>query len=484
MIDAAGFHFVVSTPGQTQDKHARKAVRSHATKAGGARQQGAKMRSWISPNRELGSLKLDMSDKAPTPASTLSISSPRRIGSDFSGLQLPIGIEPHMIQELVKLIDINKYGVYPYEICLHVHPVERGWFPYMISDLCCLHSMMFLIRAFTEGGFHAQLSRRACLHYAKTLQLLQARLNEFDLTAAISDTTIMVVFLLASVAELMEDYATVGSHIKGLEKIVHLRGGVQALNTHNNMQAKVCRADLSYALLSGQQPRFFRDEIQWSCFIANRGLIQCSHQPHDAYVHAFLEATVDKRLHNALRDLHTFSCISNLAYETTRKLSPDIYNEMMTSILYRLTNLSFESDPLQEALRVGLLAVSSTIFMQRQFAEHPYDHLLNLQLKSLLKLREFTDTDIPVPIVLWLTILLHALESNGASPDWLSAWLDEVIFCAGIKSWHQAHSILRSMVWVNFVHDRCGMRVFEAAMLRLEKERESESKKFLDDSNV
>lgn len=102
MIDAAGFHFVVSTPTQTQDKHARKAIRSHATKAGGARQHGAKLRSWISPNRELGSLKLAMSDKAPTPASTISISSPRRIGSDFSGLQLPLGIESHMIQELVK----------------------------------------------------------------------------------------------------------------------------------------------------------------------------------------------------------------------------------------------------------------------------------------------------------------------------------------------------------------------------------------------
>ena len=229
-------------------------------------------------------------------------------------------------------------------------------------------------------------------------------------------------------------------------------------------------ADLSYALLSGQQPRLFRDEIQWSCFIADRDLIQCSHQPHDAYIHTFLEATVDKRLHNALRDLHTFSCISNLAYQTTRKLSPDIYSDIMTSILYRLTSLSYESDPLQEALRVGLLAISSTIFMQRQFMEHPYDNLLNLHRKSLLKLRESTDIDIPVPILLWLTMLLHVVENKEPSlPDWLSVWLDEVIFCAGIDSWPQAHEILRSMVWVNFVHNRCGMPAFEAAMLRLEK---------------
>jgi hypothetical protein len=51
----------------------------------------------------------------------------------------------------------------------------------------------------------------------------------------------MVVVTLAAVAELTGDFATVASHIKGLEKIVSLRGGVRALTTHNNIQVKVCR---------------------------------------------------------------------------------------------------------------------------------------------------------------------------------------------------------------------------------------------------
>jgi len=144
------------------------------------------------------------------------------------------------------VIELDKHGVYSYEICVDVNPVERGWFPYMISDACCLHSMMFSVQAFTKGALPNQLSRLARLHYAKTLQLLQARLNETDQTFATSDSTIMVVFVLASVAELMEDFATVANHIKGLEKIVNLRGGVRALNTHNNIQVKVCRCVLAY----------------------------------------------------------------------------------------------------------------------------------------------------------------------------------------------------------------------------------------------
>lgn len=139
------------------------------------------------------------------------------------------------------MIDIGKLGRYPYELCVHVSPVERGWFPYMISDACCLHSLMFSIRLWEDKTSPLQLNRLACFHYAQTLELLQARLLEYDQTSAISDATIMVVVLLASVAELMNEHATVENHIRGLEQIVRLRGGVRALNTHTNMPVKVCR---------------------------------------------------------------------------------------------------------------------------------------------------------------------------------------------------------------------------------------------------
>lgn len=101
--------------------------------------------------------------------------------------------------------------------------------------------MMFSVRAFVEGAIHDQLSTLAYFHYGQTLQLLQARLSAFDQTPAISDSTIMVVITLAQVAELTGDSAAVANHVKGLRKIVSLRGGVRALNTHNNLQIKVCR---------------------------------------------------------------------------------------------------------------------------------------------------------------------------------------------------------------------------------------------------
>lgn len=143
------------------------------------------------------------------------------------------------------VIILDKEGVYPYEICLQVHPAKRGWFPYMISDICCIHSMMFSVRAFMDRTSHGgKISRQAAFHYAQTLQLLQARLNAFEQgqrEAVFGDSTIMVIFILAAAAEITGDFGAVENHVDGLLKIVSLRGGIRSLNTHNNMQVKVCR---------------------------------------------------------------------------------------------------------------------------------------------------------------------------------------------------------------------------------------------------
>lgn len=121
MIDNAGFHFVTSTPAQGLDINARKAIRSHATRAGVSRRQAVQVRSWISPSRELGSAKRAVCEEAPIQESTLSVPNLRRVGGEISGLELPPGVEPCMIQELVKCMH-NPFLSYPQS---RVSPIER-----------------------------------------------------------------------------------------------------------------------------------------------------------------------------------------------------------------------------------------------------------------------------------------------------------------------------------------------------------------------
>jgi hypothetical protein len=105
LVDNAGFEFVVSTQSQRQDKLLRaKAIRSHASKAGKARPNVPTLRSWISPNRELGTLARNfvVAEEPPAPESISSVPGPRLVGSYFSGLQLPEGIETSMIHQIGK----------------------------------------------------------------------------------------------------------------------------------------------------------------------------------------------------------------------------------------------------------------------------------------------------------------------------------------------------------------------------------------------
>ncbi|MCJ1403245.1 hypothetical protein MMC11_006468 [Xylographa trunciseda] len=332
---------------------------------------------------------------------------------------------------------------------------------------------MFLVRAFMDSASHdGQISRLAAFHYAQTLQLLQARLNAFEhgqQDNVFRDSTIMVISTLADAAELTGDFAAAKNHIEGLLKIVSLRGGVRSLNTHNNMQVKVCRADLRLALRSGNRSRLFQEGIVWDCFIADSGMIRCSHEPHETQIHTFVD-TLDPKLANSWKDLHAFSCMSNLAYQTTRKLSPETYNEMMISILYRLTHLSFKGDPLQEVIRTALLTFSSTIFLTRHYMEQRYEHLFNLFSSALLKLCQSTSIIVPRPVMLWLIILYHAVVyRESSSQDCLSVWLDKAVPLTRVDTWPQIHIILRSVMWVDFVHDAPGKKAFEAAIQRLER---------------
>jgi hypothetical protein len=167
--------------------------------------------------------------------------------------------------------------------------------------------------------------------------------------------------------------------------------------------------------------------------------------------------------------------MSNLAYQTTRKLSPDTYSEMMISILYRLLSLSFEEDSPQEAIRTGLLTFSSTIFLTRLYMKQPYPLLFNLFSSALSKLCQPGNFNMPRPIMLWLMILYHVVAFKQPSSDeWQSIWLSKAIFLTGISVWPEARRILKSVMWVDFVHDVPGQKAFEAAILDRDKQQNIE----------
>lgn len=398
------------------------------------------------------------------------------------------------------VIELGKYGTYPYEVCLHVHTVERGWFPYMISDICCIHSMMFGLRAFIDKPRqNGENKRLAAFHYSQTLQHPQARIDAFEKDTngfVFDDSTIMVVINLAMAAEFEGDLTTVRTHVDGLLKMVSLRGGFRSLSMHNNLQVKVCRyvlnigthstgdfdvfslcrldsadlryrADIALALHQGTSPRLFQHDINWDCFIAGRGLIRCSHKSHDVQIHAFVDE-LDPQLGNCWKDIHAFSCLSNMAYQTGGKFSPETYNEMMISILYRLMHLSFLDDGMQRLVQTALLTYCSTVFLIRMYQANPYGRLKDLFSTELFKFFQSTSRCVPQVVAFWLLMINHLVPNEDSCPtEWQTVWLDETIALDREGTWAGASTMLKSVMWVDFVHDAQGRKVYDAAIERL-----------------
>ena len=165
--------------------------------------------------------------------------------------------------------------------------------------------------------------------------------------------------------------------------------------------------------------------------------------------------TWDYRLQNTFKDLRDFSCLANQLSPTSQKLKPEAFQEIMLSIQYRLLQLHF-SEPLQEALRVGLLAYESTIFLQIQ----------GTKLKSESFRDQMKEAIQAVPVLgeatanakLWLLLVGSMMVFEGTE-EWL---VQTIRTLAGRQGWEDVRARVRDVMWIDVIHDNPGRKAYEA----------------------
>jgi len=219
--------------------------------------------------------------------------------------------------------------------------------------------------------------------------------------------------------------------------------------------------DIGLALCFGDQPLFFRDEMLWESYIAAHNLIGKSHVViFNEELSAFTR-TLDKRLAIIQKDLHEFSLISNLAYQTKRSIDPNMFNEMMVSVLYRLLYLGFQGDPLNEIIRIGMVAFASSIFLRWRGTRQRNDYWTYIFRDGLLKMQA-RETNYPPAIQVWLLFTFAIYTSAGSyKDDWLYTRLEEALELLHIRTWDEARPVLKSVMWIDFLHDPVGSNIFK-----------------------
>lgn len=105
----------------------------------------------------------------------------------------------------------------------------QEWLHLVGLDPAALHMTAFVVESFiarTLRGHEDSINPAAMLHFHKGLHLLRERLSSDEHEAKISDSTMGMVYKLASGSHFNGDHLVARQHMEGLGKMVELRGGL------------------------------------------------------------------------------------------------------------------------------------------------------------------------------------------------------------------------------------------------------------------
>lgn len=135
-----------------------------------------------------------------------------------------------------------KHAMVPSEFGLVSNQTESSFFEPVLNDTACLHFTLFTTKVYMDSlDGKKEISKMALVHLVNALAILQQRLAGSDKEQSISDSTILVVIGLTMTATALGDLETAQNHLRGLYKMVMLRGGISAFKDFGNLQPKIFR---------------------------------------------------------------------------------------------------------------------------------------------------------------------------------------------------------------------------------------------------
>jgi len=445
-----------------------------------------------------------------------------------------------------------KRSLYPIEVCVDSDMV-RPWFEYLASNKAYLHSVFFVAQAVLD---YLRLSEfgPATVHYlTNTLNFLQQNLNNpgngtGPSDIATSDSTIAAVQCLVLMADAVGDIDSAEKHMRGMFQLVALRGGIRALAYNPQVQFKVLRTDLGFAINNDKKPLFFSEGISWDTYIADSDSKSLEDRPALSSAAASSRASdsgsaseqqqfrsdsppatiphrvyptddiPDWRLVNIWLDLREFSRAANLAFQTGRKLSAELFQEVVISAQYRLLQLpGFSNDHVESSeegnaptrsiqetvFHLGMLAFSATTFLSLEGMPMRYNGLGAKVRRSVVKLSEIDKETVDTKdwkgflhMKLWYLFVANISVMNGPDDEQLLvAQLAETLVKLGLKpqrvvsgssagsspasttsttsihgptarlgQWNDVREVLINHLWIDCVHGARGRVLFNKAI--------------------
>ncbi|KAI0892599.1 hypothetical protein F4806DRAFT_237055 [Annulohypoxylon nitens] len=433
--------FIITGSTGISVKEQRKLIRSHVMRGKNRKALPSKPPSWIN---YLGVEDGPITENNPFPI-------PNRVGGDLSLANLSAEISPAVFRGIMRL----KEAMTPPWVSLSPIQTDGSWLGPIRDDPVCFHFTIFVAQAyhdFRQG--QKENSKFAMIHFVKALEILQQRLCSSQSETPTSNSTILTVIGLTMVSIALGDFATAMIHFEGLRKMVTLRGGILAFSQNRLLQIKILRVDLGISLSTGHQPLFFTHHISWDPYITSheRKLV-----PFDTKrlhvlgagfdLEHFIEG-LDTRLRSIWNDLAEFARSVDIAAKCKLGIDSELYQEVMISVHYRLLNLHFEINSMNEIIRLALLSFASIVFLQWDGVKFRYEYL-NQRFKATLGYVIHGAEPIPQQLTLWLYTIGAISTFDRDEQTWFKPVLIRILGDLGCKTWDEVEPLLKSIIWVD-----------------------------------
>lgn len=123
-------------------------------------------------------------------------------------------------------------------------PLRSQWSELLGTDAAYLNAIVFAAHTYFDlvagtKPTYVDACRPVYKHLSKSLRLLREKLD--DDSAMVSDSTLMTIIALAGHSTRLSHHGTASGHIRGIRKIVDLRGGVASFKGNPKLLIEVFR---------------------------------------------------------------------------------------------------------------------------------------------------------------------------------------------------------------------------------------------------
>jgi hypothetical protein len=318
-------------------------------------------------------------------------------------------------------------------------------------------------------------SPKTISHLNQAISLVNQSLQTAD---ALSNSNIAVVNFLI-VRELVgEEKSTAEVHMKGLQKIVELRGGLSQLRDPL-LTLKICkyvfltvrgidghlildRTDLDFSLHYGTPTCFYRDRMpEVALALASEGFFMNANlgdpRPRFSTLHASLQ--------QILLDVNSIASHFN-SDQIAFRVDPQMLQEITVSVGCRLVRFHTLAGPplkgrCESAYHIGLAAFVGTLFLQFGRRRYLKYKLIAQSIRDVVE-RGLNEED--ADLFMWLLFIGGVSVLAGPDKAWLVPKIHQAARSLGITTWDGVQQCLVLFPWIKALHDEAGRELWTLAM--------------------